>query len=85
MKDTKEVVRDETKIQEEDMLKQQRLSADIVAMTEEERAEQEMKAQKEIANKQLDEYMYKIHGQFINEEDFCEDTKATEEQKKEAY
>ncbi len=44
MKDTKEVVRNETKIQEEDMLKQQRLSADIVAMTEEERAEQEMKA-----------------------------------------
>ena len=73
MKDSKEVLRNETKIQEEDLLKQQRLSANIAAMTEEERAEQEMKAQKEIANKQLDEYMYKIHGQFINEEDFCED------------
>ena len=73
MKDSKEVLRNETKIQDEDLLKQQRLSADIAAMTEEERAEQEMKAQKEIANKQLDEYMYKIHGQFINEEDFCED------------
>ncbi len=74
MKDSKEVLRNETKIPEEDLLKQQRLSADIAAMTEEERAEQEMKAQKEIANKQLDEYLYKIHGQFINEEDFCEDT-----------
>ena len=51
MKDSKEVLRNETKIQEEDLLKQQRLSADIAAMTEEERAEQEMKAQKEIANK----------------------------------
>jgi hypothetical protein len=51
MKDSKEVVRNETKIQDEDLLKQQRLSADIAAMTEEERAEQEMKAQKEIANK----------------------------------
>jgi hypothetical protein len=51
MKDSKEVLRNETKIQDEDLLKQQRLSADIAAMTEEERAEQEMKAQKEIANK----------------------------------
>ena len=62
MKDTKDLHRNETKIQEEDLRKQQRLSADIQAMTEEEIAEQEMKAQKEIANKQLDEYMYKIHG-----------------------
>jgi hypothetical protein len=51
MKDTKELHRNETKIQEEDLRKQQRLSADIQAMTEEEIAEQEMKAQKEIANK----------------------------------
>ena len=62
MKDTKDLHRNETKIQEEDLRKQQRLSADIQAMTEEEIAEQEMKAQKEIANKQLDDYMYKIHG-----------------------
>jgi hypothetical protein len=51
MKDTKDLHRNETKIQEEDLRKQQRLSADIQAMTEEEIAEQEMKAQKEIANK----------------------------------
>ena len=62
MKDTKDELRNETKIQEEDLRKQQKLTADIVAMTEEEIAEQEMKAQKEIANKQLEDYMYKIHG-----------------------
>lgn len=62
MKDTKDQLRNETKIQEEDLRKQQKLTADIVAMTEEEIAEQEMKAQKEIANKQLEDYMYKIHG-----------------------
>ena len=62
MKDTKDSLRNETKIQEEDLRKQQKLTADIVAMTEEEIAEQEMKAQKEIANKQLEDYMYKIHG-----------------------
>lgn len=51
MKASKELLGNETKIQEEDLRKQQKLSADIVAMTEEEIAEQEMKAQKEIANK----------------------------------
>jgi hypothetical protein len=39
MKDTKDLHRNETKIQEEDLRKQQRLSADIQAMTEEEIAE----------------------------------------------
>ena len=44
-----------------------------------------MKVQKDMANKQLEEYMYKIHGQFINEDDFCQNPNATEDEKKEAY
>ncbi len=86
LKDTKNLLGKETKvISEEDLKKQQELTASIVARTEEEIAEQELKMQKEIANKQLEDYMYKIHGQFINEDDFCEDPQATEEQRKQAY
>lgn len=43
MKDTKDMLGKETKITEEDLKKQQLLTASIVARTEEEIAEQELK------------------------------------------
>ena len=57
-------------------------TADLVRRTEEETAELELKAEKENANQQLEEYIYNIHGKYINEDDF---TGETIEQRKAAY
>lgn len=45
-----------------------------------------MKEKKSIADDQLESYLYKIHGRFVNESDFYQDDpNATDEQKKAAY
>lgn len=49
-------------------------------------AEEEVRQEKEQAQQVLDDYIFKVHGRFVNESDFYPgDPAATEEQRKAAY
>ena len=52
--------------------------------TAEELAEEELKQEKAQVDEQLESYLYRIHGQFINETDFC-GPEASDEERKAAY